>query len=414
MAMSLPSSFNIFNPYICTFLLFLISYLLLHLFSNLFCTLIYIHRFCFLLRSLPVLFLLFCSSCARSEISLDGFSECPPPAVPVVLMGARERLALELRERKAPLAVMESLSDVDSVYSMDSRRSSAAFRGSPCLGTLPFPLDAPIPEENPSLSSRTELIQASPERELLGQTGPCCPSPPELALPPSESHSLSPELAVPSNQGRSLSQINRGGHFTRFAYKHTGEGQTGQQKALLRSKSESFEVVQRSNSKNSSPVVPWTGITKKQRGENTKTDGVKKEVRVTPLSNGNTSQAVLEFAQYLDSLFKLDGSDSLPLDNSDAESESGRGSSVQTEEQRMEDLDSEQQLLARATLEPNLVPKPPRTFAGSTEPESGVSLSPSFPLSSSGEMNDLSPVNHTVLRTPAASSYEENTLSSVV
>ncbi|KAI5607806.1 sn1-specific diacylglycerol lipase alpha isoform X1, partial [Silurus asotus] len=306
-------------------------------------------------------------SCARSEISLDGFSECPPPAVPVVLMGARERLALELRERKAPLAVMESLSDVDSIYSMDSRRSSAAFRGSPCLGTLPFPLDAPIPEENPSLSSRTELIQASPERELMGQTGPCCSTPPELTLPLKESHNLSSELVVPSsNQGRSLSQTNRSSHFLQFAPKQTEEKS-------------------------------------------------KKVVRVAPLSNGNTSQAVLEFAQYLDSLFKLDGSDSLPPDNSDAESESGHGSSVQTEEQRMEDLDSERQLLARATLEPNLVPKPPRTFAGSAEPSSGVSLSPSFPLSSSGELNDLSPVNHTVLRTSAASPYaEENTLSSMV
>lgn len=336
-------------------------------------------------------------------------------------MGARERLALELRERKAPLAVMESLSDVDSVYSMDSRRSSAAFRGSPCLGTLPFPLDAPIPEENPSLSSRTELIQASPERELMGQTGPCCPTPPEHALPPNQSHSLSPELVVPSNQGRSLSQTNRGGHFPRFTPKHIGEGQPGQQKALLRTKSETFEVFQRSNSKDLSPVAPWTGIIREECSENPKNEGVRKEekgtkaVRVAPLSNGNTSQAVLEFAQYLDSLFKLDGSDSLPPDNSDAESESGRGSSVQTEEQRMEDLDSEQQLLARATLEPNLVPKPPRTFAGSAEPSSGISLSPSFPLSSSGEMNDLSPGNHAVLRTSSASPYaEENTLSSIV
>ncbi|XP_060797869.1 diacylglycerol lipase-alpha [Neoarius graeffei] len=360
-------------------------------------------------------------SCARSEISLDGFSECPPPAVPVVLMSARERLSLELRERKAPLAMMESLSDVDSVYSMDSRRSSAAFRGSPCLGTLPFPLDAPIPEENPSLSSRTELIQASPERELMGQTGPCCPTPPELALPPNDSHGLSPELAVPFNQGRSPSQTNRGSYFPRFAPKQISEGQQGQQKALVRAKSETFERFQRSNSKESSPVAPWTGIIKEQGGKNQKNEGVNKdekstkEVKVSPLSNGNTSQAVLEFAQYLDSLFKLDGSDSLPPDNSDAESESGRGSSVQTEEQRIEDLDSEQQLLARATLEPNLVPKPPRTFAGSAEPSSGISLSPSFPLSSSGEMNDLSPVNHTMLRTSTASPYaEENTLSSIV
>ncbi|KAF3832699.1 hypothetical protein F7725_026364 [Dissostichus mawsoni] len=62
-------------------------------------------------------------SCAQSEISLDGFAECPPPPVPVVLRGARERLTVELRDRKAPLALMESLSDAESLYSLDSRRS---------------------------------------------------------------------------------------------------------------------------------------------------------------------------------------------------------------------------------------------------------------------------------------------------
>uniref|UniRef100_A0AAY5EL63 Diacylglycerol lipase-alpha n=1 Tax=Electrophorus electricus TaxID=8005 RepID=A0AAY5EL63_ELEEL len=274
-------------------------------------------------------------SCARSEISLDGFSECPPPPVPVVLTGARERLTVELQERKAPLAVMESLSDVDSIYSLDSRRSSAALRGSPCLGSLPFPLDAPIPEENPSLSSRTELLaadgllQVSPEREL-GQAGPCCPTP---------------------------------------------------------------------------------------SGENDREPGRGQ--------GGAEDQAVLEFAQYLDSLFRLDESSSPPLELSDAESESGRGSCGQVEgqcdKQHGEDSDRDKQLLARATLEPNLVPKPPRTFAGSADPSSGISLSPSFPLSSSGEMNELSPpdgpvtVNHSTLRTSTACPFpEENTLSSMV
>lgn len=120
--------------------------------------------------------LLSSSSCAQSEISLDGFSECPPPPVPVVLRGARERLTVELRDRKAPLAIMESLSDAESLYSLDSRRSSAALRGSPMLGSLPFPLDAPIPEENPSLSSRTELLAADclcpTTPEHLGEVGP--------------------------------------------------------------------------------------------------------------------------------------------------------------------------------------------------------------------------------------------------
>uniref|UniRef100_A0A665WLA2 Diacylglycerol lipase-alpha n=1 Tax=Echeneis naucrates TaxID=173247 RepID=A0A665WLA2_ECHNA len=273
-------------------------------------------------------------SCAQSEISLDGFSECPPPPVPVVLRGARERLAVELRDRKAPLAVMESLSDAESLYSLDSRRSSAALRGSPILGSLPFPLDAPIPEENPSLSSRTELLaadclcQETPEH--LGEVGPF--------FTPVESRST-PEYSMrPSPQ----------------------------------------------------------------------------------LSNGNPSQAVLEFAQYLDSLFRLDGSCSPPLELSDGESESGRGSFGQGEclgdGQQLDD----KQLLARATLEPNLVPKPPRTFAGSADPSSGISLSPSFPLSSSEELNDLSPgevappAMHSLRTSTPCHCSEENTLSSMV
>ncbi|XP_062868592.1 diacylglycerol lipase-alpha [Trichomycterus rosablanca] len=345
-------------------------------------------------------------SCARSEISLDGFSECPPPNVPVVLMGARERLALELRERKAPLAIMESLSDVDSIYSMDSRRSSAALRGSPCLGTLPFSLDAPIPEENPSLSSRTELIQASPERELMGQTGPYCPTP--------------PELAAPSAETRRLSQSNSARGFAQFPDKPIADAQ---QRALSLSNPETFYRSSGCNSQEMSPAPPWAGLIDEGSEESEKDDSTERKesarkAQTAPLSNGNPSQAVLEFAQYLDSLFKLDGKDALPLDNadSDGESESGRGSSVRTEEQRLDDLDSERQLLVRATVEPNLVPKPPRTFAGSAEPSSGVSPSPSFPLSlSSGEMNDLSPVNHGALRTSATSPYaEENALPSVV
>uniref|UniRef100_A0A3B3CLT0 Diacylglycerol lipase-alpha n=1 Tax=Oryzias melastigma TaxID=30732 RepID=A0A3B3CLT0_ORYME len=271
-------------------------------------------------------------SCAQSEISLDGFSECPPPPVPVVLRGARERLAVELRDRKAPLAVMESLSDAESLYSLDSRRSSAALRGSPMLGSLPFPLDAPIPEENPSLSSRTELLAA----DCLCQASP----------------------------------------------EHLGE------------------ITDRLLSGGTTPGV---------------------SVPPPQLSNGNPSQAVLEFAQYLDSLFRLDGSSSPPLELSDGESESGRGSFGQEEgaDGDVQQFD-EKQLLARATLEPNLVPKPPRTFAESADPSSGISLSPSFPLSSSEELNDLSPsevpppVIHSLRTSTPCHCPEENTLSSMV
>lgn len=361
-----------------------------------------------------------CSSCAHSEISLDGFSECPPPPVPIVLTGARERLAVELRERKAPLAIMESLSDAESVYSLDSRRSSAVLRGSPCLGSLPFPLDAPIPEENPSLSSRTELLAADGLSQgavdlELGEAGPYCPTPPELEVPSNDTHYL-----------------RNGRHFSSYSLGQT----TVDQGKNFRRSSETPVVCKPSavrNSQESLPVAPRTGSTPEKLKDGEFEEGeVKAELEsgrsqtlpsVSPLSNGTPSQAVLEFAQYLDSLFRLDGSSSPPLELSDAESESGRGSFSQAEEhQGVKNADKDRQLLARATLEPNLVPKPPRTFAGSADPSSGISLSPSFPLSSSGELNDFSPAdgapptNHlSMLRTSVASpNPKETALSSMV
>lgn len=366
----------------------------------------------------------YCSSCARSEISLDGFSECPPPPVPVVLTGARERLAVDLRERKAPLAIMESLSDAESVYSLDSRRSSAALRGSPCLG-LPFPLDAPIPEENPSLSSRTELLAADGLSQdamdhELGEEGPYCPTPPELTVPSNDAHRVN---------------ARNSGHFSSLSLGRTTGGEPASQGVNLRPSPETPVACQPSPAvriRESRPVASRTGSTKERLSETAeeKEEERGEEVKakhVPPLSNGTPSQAVLEFAQYLDSLFKLDGSSSPPLELSDAESESGRGSYSQAEgnheDQRVKNTsDKDRQLLARATIEPNLVPKPPRTFAGSADPSSGISLSPSYPLSSSGELNDLSPpdgvlpVNHTsALRISAASpNSKETVLASMV
>lgn len=355
-----------------------------------------------------------CSSCARSEISLDGFLECPPPPVPVVLTGARERLAVELREQKAPLAIMESLSDAESVYSLDSRRSSAALRGSPCLGSLPFPLDATIPEENPSLSSRTELLAADGLDRELGEAGPYCPTPPEMEEPPNDTHHRK---------------------FSPLSLRETIEDQPANQGKNSRRSSGTQVACQLSavpNSKESCPVASPTGSTPETPKDREFEEGEVESVRsqtlppVPPLSNGTPSQVVLEFAQYLDSLFRLDGSSSPPLELSDAESESGRGSYSQVEghhaDQHVKNTDKDRQLLARATLEPNLVPKPPRTFAGSADPSSGISLSPSFPLSSSGELNDFSPpdgvlpTNHSsALRTSAAiPNPKETVLASMV
>uniref|UniRef100_A0A3Q3E5A8 Diacylglycerol lipase-alpha n=1 Tax=Labrus bergylta TaxID=56723 RepID=A0A3Q3E5A8_9LABR len=365
-------------------------------------------------------------SCAQSEISLDGFSECPPPPVPVVLRGARERLTVELRDRKAPLAVMESLSDAESLYSLDSRRSSAALRGSPMLSCLPFPLDAPIPEENPSLSSRTELLaadclcQETPEH--LGEVGPFfCP----LESTPEYSMRLSP--ATPRYSG----------HHSPALLDQSISAQplkpelNANPKMLPDGDHQEIPGVYSPGSTPNAPLSPqissrqtnrekgdWEmDISEKQLGEET---GPAASSPPPQLSNGNPSQAVLEFAQYLDSLFRLDGSSSPPLDLSDGESESGRGSLGQGEGLGDGQLLDDTQLLARATLEPNLVPKPPRTFAGSADPSSGISLSPSFPLSSSEELNDLSPGEgtlpaiHSLRTSPPCHCPEENTLSSMV
>ncbi|KAJ3593253.1 hypothetical protein NHX12_005588, partial [Muraenolepis orangiensis] len=369
-------------------------------------------------------------SCAHSELSLEGFCECPPPPVPVVLQqGSRDHLTVALRERKAPLAIMESLSDAESVYSLDSRRSSAALRGSPMLSGLPFPLDDPIPEENPSLSSRTELLAADclcpSTPEHLGESGPYFGSLDSRASP-EYGMRLSP--ATPHYVGnRSLSP--RGQSPTQAsppAPLKVGPGLQG------RPEDEGCTVMPAVYSPGTTPPrrpSPQAGSGPRDSLENGQSCAEAELATAasstphTQLSNGNPSQAVLEFAQYLDSLFRLDGSSSPPLELSDGESESGRGSFLGQEEglglvegQSMDD----KRLLARAVVEPNLVPKPPRTFAGSADPSSGISMSPSFPLSSSGELNDLSPGDgapltaHSLRTSPPCRYPEENTLSSMV
>uniref|UniRef100_A0A452U6I3 Diacylglycerol lipase-alpha n=1 Tax=Ursus maritimus TaxID=29073 RepID=A0A452U6I3_URSMA len=96
---------------------------------------------------------------------------------------------------------------------------------------------------------------------------------------------------------------------------------------------------------------------------------------------------VLEFAEFIDSLFNLDSKSSSFQDlycmvvPESPTSDYAEGPKSP----------SQQEILLRAQFEPNLVPKPPRLFAGSADPSSGISLSPSFPLSSSGELMDLTP-----------------------
>lgn len=284
-----------------------------------------------------------CRSKSQSEMSLEGFSEgrllSPVAAasaarqdpVELLLLSTQERLAAELQSRRAPLATMESLSDTESLYSFDSRRSSGfrSIRGSPSLhavlerdeGHL-FYIDPAIPEENPSLSSRTELLAADSLSKHSQDTQPL-----EAAL---GSGGVTPE----------------------------------------RPPSATIEEEEAAGGSEGGGVAP--------RGE-------------LALHNGrlgdSPSPQVLEFAEFIDSLFNLDSKSSSFQDlycmmvPESPTSDYTKGPKSP----------SQQEILLRAQFEPNLVPKPPRLFAGSAEPSSGISLSPSFPLSSSGELMDLTP-----------------------
>ncbi|XP_041326319.1 diacylglycerol lipase-alpha isoform X2 [Pyrgilauda ruficollis] len=269
---------------------------------------------------------------SHSEISLEGFYETKPLSpvqkdpVELLLLDTKERLSVELQDRRAPLATMESLSDNESIYSFDSRRSSGfrSIRGSPSLHAVMekdethcFYIDPVIPEENPSLSSRTELLAADSLSKHSQET-----QPPENVL-------------------------NSGGTTPQRRCSAEGTGSDGERTS-------------------SSP-----------REE-------------PPLHNGRLadvpSPQVLEFAEFIDSLFNLDSKSSSFQDIycmmvSDSSSDFAE----------MPKSVSDQEILLRAQYEPNLVPKPPRLFAGSTDPSSGISVSPSFPLSSSGELMDITP-----------------------
>ncbi|NXX80141.1 DGLA lipase, partial [Urocolius indicus] len=269
---------------------------------------------------------------SHSEISLEGFYETKPvsPAqkdpVELLLLDTKERLCVELQDRRAPLATMESLSDNESIYSFDSRRSSGlrSVRGSPSLHAVMerdeppcFYIDPAIPEENPSLSSRTELLAA----DSLSK------------------HSQ--ETQAPDNA------LNSEGSTPRRRCSEEGASSEGEHVSL-----------------------PPRDELSLQNG------------RLTDVP----SPQVLEFAEFIDSLFNLDSKSSSFQDIycmmvSDSSSDFAE----------MPKSVSDQEILLRAQYEPNLVPKPPRLFAGSTDPSSGISVSPSFPLSSSGELMDISP-----------------------
>lgn len=247
--------------------------------------------------------------------------------VELLLMSTKDCLAVSLQDRRAPLATMESLSDNESVYSFDSRRSSGfrSIRGSPSLRAVLerdeshcFFIDPTIPEENPSLSSRTELLGAD-----------------------------------------ALS-------------KHSQESQH-------------TEIIH--NSGRSSPGdLPHWDEDAAAGAETTRVQTPAEEELA--LQNGRLTEVpspqVLEFAEFIDSLFNLDSKSGSLQDLYHMMVSEGTDREIPKSV-------SDQEILLRAQFEPNLVPKPPRLFAGSADPSSGISVSASFPLSSSGELMDLTP-----------------------
>ncbi|GCC33034.1 hypothetical protein chiPu_0011500 [Chiloscyllium punctatum] len=279
---------------------------------------------------------------SKSELSFEDLYQtkqkpCQKDSVELLLLNTKERLVTEIEERRAPLATMESLSDNESIYSFDSRRSSGfrSIRGSPSLHVVMekdeshcFYIDPAIPEENPSLSSRTELLAAD-------------------------------SLSKHSQEVQTLEPLHNSCYSLPSPLQVDLGEQENKQAAEMETDSFSDKLPIEEDSKE------WT-----------------ESLRDVP------SPQVLEFAEFIDSLFNLDGKSSsfqdiyrLVLDDS-LEEYNEIPKSV-----------SEHEILMRAQFEPNLVPKPPRLFVGSADAgtSSGISVSPSFPFSSSGELMDITP-----------------------
>ncbi|EHB02069.1 Sn1-specific diacylglycerol lipase alpha [Heterocephalus glaber] len=209
-----------------------------------------------------------------------------------------------------------------------TRRSCWPIRGSPSLhavlerdeGHL-FYIDPAIPEENPSLSSRTELLAADSLSKHSQDTQPLEATPGRGSATPER------PASVAHTEEEAVVAGDRAGAACGDLALHSG-----------------------------------------RLGE-------------------SPSPQVLEFAEFIDSLFNLDSKSSSFQDLYCMVAPESPTSDY-TEGPRSP---SQQEILLRAQFEPNLVPKPPRLFAGSAEPSSGISLSPSFPLSSSGELMDLTP-----------------------
>ncbi|KAJ8332378.1 hypothetical protein SKAU_G00425510 [Synaphobranchus kaupii] len=279
-------------------------------------------------------------------------------------MGVHERLTVEhWGELKAPLAATESLSDAESLYSVDIPRRSP---------NQAFPHNAKIPE-NPSTAAPSHCPRYPHHLypHHISSAKPC-PAPQHQTVIDSDLHQV-----VPNPYTDFLSMGNR--DFS----------------GSLALPSLHCSPTGRPYPPNQEELEEQVGTTR-QEGETL--PGTEMEPTSSP-PNSAPCQTVLEFSQLLDNLFQLDSSDPPVLGFSDEESESGRGS-----------YDLEEGLDEGSRTGRDRAPKPDQS--------SSLSLSSSFPLSSSGELNDLSPSDGSLIPNiplqTAALYSGENVLASLV
>ncbi|XP_064168529.1 diacylglycerol lipase-alpha-like isoform X1 [Anguilla rostrata] len=350
-------------------------------------------------------------SCVPSELSLEGFSECGPPG------GVRGHLTVgHWGGLKAPLAATESLSDAESLYSVDIPRGSlspafprhaltlknssgsAPGRGpryphhlSPSMAKYPFYISAPAPCYPLHLSPPT------PPR-YPHHLFPPAPSYPFHLSPPTPPKYHHLPSAKPYPGPRPQTVIGSGLHQV-APNPYTDFLSTG-----CRDFSRTLALPSLHCSP-TGPAHPRAGPQNQEASEEEEEGGATRQggepepsAETEPASSLPDSapcQTVLEFSQLLDNLFRLDGSDRPTLGFSDEESESGRGS-----------YDLEEGLDEGPRTGRGRAPKPDQS--------SSLSLSSSFPLSSSGELNDLSPLDGSLPLQSAALYTGESVLSSLV
>ncbi|KAG5839858.1 hypothetical protein ANANG_G00209560 [Anguilla anguilla] len=316
---------------------------------------------------------------------------------------------------KAPLAATESLSDAESLYSVDIPRGSLspafprhAMTLKNSSGSAPGRGPRYPHHLSPSMAKYPFYISA-PALATLSTSPPTPPDTPTTSSPPAPSYPfhLSPPTppkyhhlpsAKPCPGPRPQTVIGSGLHQV-APNPYTDFLSTG-----CRDFSRTLALPSLHCSP-TGPAHPRAGPQNQEASEEEEEGGATRQggepepsAETEPASSLPDSapcQTVLEFSQLLDNLFRLDGSDRPTLGFSDEESESGRGS-----------YDLEEGLDEGPRTGRGRAPKPDQS--------SSLSLSSSFPLSSSGELNDLSPSDGSLPLQSAALYTGESVLSSLV